>query len=80
MLPAAIVGGVCLEALKLVGTFVIPRVVSRSSELYGTIGAVFALLVWFLVIGRVVVYVTLIEHEGWLRRGARPGSTEPGVR
>jgi membrane protein len=80
MLPAAIVGGVCLEVLKIVGTFVIPRIVSRSSELYGTIGAVFALLVWFLVIGRVVVYVALIEHVGWLRRGARPGTTEPGGR
>jgi uncharacterized BrkB/YihY/UPF0761 family membrane protein len=65
MLPAAIVGGVSFEALKLVGTFVIPRIVSRSSELYGAIGAVFALLVWFLVLGRLVVYVTLIEHETW---------------
>jgi membrane protein len=80
MLPAAIVGGVCLEVLKIVGTFVIPRIVSRSSELYGTIGAVFALLVWFLVIGRVVVYVALIEHVAWLRRGARPGTTEPSGR
>jgi membrane protein len=77
MLLAAIVGGVCLEVLKIVGTFVIPRIVSRSSELYGAIGAVFALLVWFLVIGRVVVYVTLIEHQEWLRR--HPGG-DPGTR
>jgi membrane protein len=76
MLLAAIVGGVCLEVLKIVGTFVIPRIVSQSSELYGAIGAVFALLVWFLVIGRVVVYVTLIEHQDWLRKhpGADPGT------
>jgi membrane protein len=84
MLPAAVVGGVCLEVLKLVGTFVIPRIVSQSSELYGTIGAVFALLVWFLVIGRVVVYVTLIEHQEWLRKhsGADPGTriTAPAAR
>jgi uncharacterized BrkB/YihY/UPF0761 family membrane protein len=79
MLPAALVGAVCLEVLKLVGTFDIPRIVSRSSELYGTIGAVFALLVWFLVIGRVVVSVTLIEHEGWLRRRARAEATEPAA-
>jgi membrane protein len=71
MLPAAIVGAICVEILKLVGAFVIPAIVSRSSALYGTIGAVFALLVWFLVLGRVVVYVTLVEHEGWLRRQAR---------
>jgi uncharacterized BrkB/YihY/UPF0761 family membrane protein len=77
MLLAAIIGGVCLEVLKIVGTFVIPRIVSQSSELYGAIGAVFALLVWFLVIGRVVVYVTLIEHQEWLRK--HPG-TDPGTR
>jgi membrane protein len=71
MLPAAIVGAVCIEVLKLVGALVIPGIVSRSSALYGTIGAVFALLVWFLVLGRVVVYVTLIEHEGWQRRQAK---------
>jgi membrane protein len=84
MLVPAVVGGVCLEVLKLVGTFVIPRIVSKSSELYGTIGAVFALLVWFLVIGRVVVYVTLIEHQEWLRkhRAEDPGPpvTEPAAR
>jgi membrane protein len=70
MLPAAIVGAVCVEVLKLVGAFVIPSIVSRSSALYGTIGAVFALLVWFLLLGRVIVYVTLVEHEGWLRKQA----------
>ena len=76
MVPAALVGGVCLEVLKIIGTFVIPRVVTRSSELYGAIGAVFALLVWFLVIGRVVVYVTLIEHQSWLARRARLNVTD----
>ncbi len=79
MLPAAIVGGVAFEALKVVGTFVIPRIVSRSSELYGAIGAVFALLVWFLILGRLVVYVSLIEHETWLARHAT-SVTEPDVR
>jgi membrane protein len=78
MLPAALVGAVCVEILKIVGTLVIPGIVSRSSSLYGTIGAVFALLVWFLVFGRVVVYVTLIEHEGWTRKQAR--LTEPAAR
>jgi membrane protein len=81
MLPAAIIGGAAFEALKLVGTFVIPRIVSRSSELYGAIGAVFALLVWFLVLGRLVVYVTLIEHERWAQREARlAAATAPAAR
>jgi len=78
MVPAAVFGGICVEILKILGTYVIPAIVSRSSALYGTIGAVFALLVWFLVFGRVVVYVTLIEHEMWTRRQAR--LTAPAVR
>ncbi len=78
MLPAALFGAVCVEILKVAGALVIPSIVSRSSALYGTIGTVFALLVWFLVLGRVVVYVTLIEHETWLHQQA--GVMEPAAR
>jgi len=80
MLVPAIIGGVCFEVLKLAGTFVLPRIVSRSSALYGTIGAVFALLVWLLVLGRLVVYVTLIEHESWKRRTGEVAATAPAGR
>ena len=59
LVPAALVGGFGLEALKVVGGILVPRLVANSSELYGTIGAVFALLVWLLVLGRLVVYVTV---------------------
>lgn len=65
LLPAAIVGGVLLEVLKVVGTLVVPRLVADSSALYGTIGVVFAVLIWLLVLGRVVVYVTIIEVVVW---------------
>jgi uncharacterized BrkB/YihY/UPF0761 family membrane protein len=66
--PAALVGGVALEAMKLVGAYAVPHLVARSSEVYGTIGVVFALLVWLLLFGRVVVYVAIIETRGWERR------------
>ena len=45
----------------------VPLLVSRSSALYGTIGVVFALLAWLLVLGRLVVFVTVIEVDGWER-------------
>jgi membrane protein len=61
MLPAAIVGGIGFEVLKLVGGFVVPKLVVRSSTLYGTIGVVFALLVWMLVLGYLVVGVAFLE-------------------
>ncbi len=67
LLPAAIVGGVGLEAMKVVGGILVPRLVANSSELYGTIGAVFAVLVWLLVLGRLVVFVTILEVMGWER-------------
>ncbi len=67
LVPAALAGGIALEVLKVLGGIVVPRLVANSSELYGTIGAVFALLVWLLVLGRLVVYVTVIEVMRWER-------------
>ncbi len=67
LVPAAVFGGVGLELLKVAGGYVVPLLVSRSSALYGTIGVVFALLAWLLVLGRLVVFVTVIEVDGWER-------------
>lgn len=67
LLPASIVGGVALEVLKVVGTILVPRLVADSSALYGTLGVVFALLAWLLILGRLVVYVAVIEVVGWER-------------
>jgi membrane protein len=75
MVVPALIGGVCFEACKLVGTLVIPAIVTRSSALYGAIGSVFALLVWLLFLGRIVVYVTLIEHVRWTDRATVAPST-----
>ena len=68
LLPAALVGAVGLEILKVVGGYVVPVLVARSSALYGTLGVVFALLTWLLVLGRLVVLVSVIEVIGWERR------------
>jgi membrane protein len=65
LLPAAIVGAVVFEVLKVVGTLLIPRLVADSSALYGTLGVVFAVLAWLLIFGRLVVYVAAIEVVSW---------------
>jgi membrane protein len=67
LVPAAVIGAVALEVLKIVGTLVVPHLVRSSSALYGTIGVVFAILLWLLVLGRLVVYVAVIEVMGWER-------------
>jgi membrane protein len=89
LLPAAVLGGVALEILKVVGTLIVPRLVANSSALYGSIGVVFAILVWLLFFGRLVVYVAVIEVIGWEHRHGTvsaeielpklPGMSTPGA-
>jgi membrane protein len=67
VVPAAL-GAVALEVLKVLGGYVVPHYITRSSELYGAIGTVFALLLWLLVFGRLVVYLAVIEAV----TGAKP--------
>ena len=43
MVRPAIYGGIAMEALRAIGTNVVPALVRRSSTAYGTIGATFAL-------------------------------------
>lgn len=63
LLVPAIIGALALEVLKVLGAYVVPRYVASSSELYGALGVVFALLLWLLVFGRVAVYVAVIEAK-----------------
>lgn len=67
LLPGAIFAAVGFEILKVVGGIYVPRVVSHSSELYGSIGVVFALLAWLFFFGRLVVYSAVIGVVGWER-------------
>jgi membrane protein len=68
LLPGAVLGAVGFEILKVVASFVVPRVVARSSDLYGPVGVVFALLGWLLLFGRLVVYAAVVEVVSWERR------------
>ena len=64
--PGAIVAGVGLTLLKLIGGFYVPRIVAASSALYGSIGVVFAMLAWFVLGAKVLMYATaynVLRHE-----------------
>ena len=66
ILPGAIFGAVGLELLKVVGAFYVPRLVASSSQLYGSIGIVFAILAWLLLFSRLLVYsatLNVVLHE-----------------
>ncbi|MGZ6997248.1 MAG: YihY/virulence factor BrkB family protein [Acidimicrobiia bacterium] len=68
MVRPAVYGGIALEILRVLGATIVPALVRRSSTAYGAIGATFALLVWLLVMGRVVVYVAIYERLRWEQR------------
>jgi len=55
-LRGALVGAVGLGVLKLVGAVYVPRLVSSASALYGSIGVVFAVLAWFVLAAKLLMY------------------------
>jgi membrane protein len=73
LVPGALLGAVGLEVLKVVGAYYVPKAVASSSQLYGSLGIVFAVLAWLLIFGRLVVYSAVInvvryeKHQGTIR-------------
>ena len=68
LVPAAVVGAAGFEILKVLASFVVPRFVASSSDLYGPVGVVFAVLAWLLLFGRLVVYSAVVEVILWEER------------
>jgi membrane protein len=61
LLPGAVVAGIGLQVLTLVGAYVVPRAVSNSSALYGSLGVVFAIVAWLFFFGRLLVYASIFN-------------------
>jgi membrane protein len=73
LVPGALLGAIGLEVLKFVGAYYVPKAVASSSQLYGSLGIVFAVLAWLLLFGRLVVYSAVLnvvryeKHQGTIR-------------
>jgi membrane protein len=92
LVPGAVLGAVGLEILKAVGAYYVPRTVASSSQLYGSLGIVFAILAWLLLFGRLIVYAAVLnvvryeQREGTVLAiveappvpGARPVASRSG--
>lgn len=85
LLPGALLGAAGLEMLKVVGAYWVPRAVASASELYGSLGVIFAVLAWLLLFGRLVVYSDVLNVVLYERRaGTIPAVVQappvPGAR
>ena len=65
VLPGALFAAIGLEVLKAVGAFYVPKMVASSSQLYGTLGVVFALLAWLFFFGRLIIYSAVVNVVRW---------------
>ena len=65
VLPGALFAAIGLEVLKVVGALLVPRMVANSSQLYGTLGVVFALLAWLFFFGRLIIYSAVVNVVLW---------------
>jgi membrane protein len=85
LVPGALLGAIGLEVLKVAGAYYVPRAVASSSQLYGSLGIVFAVLAWLLLFGRLVVYSAVLnvvryeEHQGTIQAVVEAPPV-PGVR
>ncbi|MDP1821273.1 MAG: YhjD/YihY/BrkB family envelope integrity protein [Acidimicrobiales bacterium] len=66
-LPGAVLVGIGVEILKVVGSIYVPRAVASSSGLYGSIGVVFAVLAWLALYARLIVYGAVVNVLRWER-------------
>jgi membrane protein len=64
-LPGAVVMAAGFEVLKQVGAVYVPRAVASSSALYGSLGAVFAVLAWLALYARLIVYGAVVNVLRW---------------
>lgn len=75
-LPGAVLGAVGTGVLKAVGSFYLPRSVASASALYGPIGVIFALLLWLLLFGRLVVLAASLNSV-WAQARAAVSLAQP---
>jgi membrane protein len=67
-LPGALLLGAGSQVLTVAGAYYVPRAVAHSSALFGSIGAVFAVVAWLFVFGRLFVYSGVLNVVLYERR------------
>jgi membrane protein len=77
LLPAAVLTALLWIGLGLFSAAYFSAAIISDSRLYGTIGVVFTLLIWFIAIGAVIV-LGAVAGATWNQRKGRPRRTRSG--
>lgn len=75
LLPAAIITGVCYGGLGIFSKFYFSSTIISDSRTYGSIGAIFSIMTWFIAIGAVII-LGAVAGAVWGARGNRIDALE----
>jgi membrane protein len=76
LLPSAIITGVFFGGLGVFSRFYFSETIISDSKTYGTIGAIFGIMTWFIAIGAVIILGAAAGAVWEDRRNLRPGARE----
>jgi membrane protein len=76
LLRPALLTALLWIGLELFSAVYFSAAIISDSNLYGTIGVVFSLMIWFIAIGAVIV-LGAVAGAAWNSRKAVPGASEP---
>jgi uncharacterized BrkB/YihY/UPF0761 family membrane protein len=77
LIPGAIVFGLGVQVLHLVSVYYLSGRLSRSSLLYGTLGAAAALLLGMYFVGRLMILSAQLNEAIWVGRSGPPRYDNP---
>jgi len=80
LLPSALVTGVLYGGLGLFSKFYFSDTIISDSKTYGTIGAIFSIMTWFIAIGAVIILGAVAGAVWEDRRTSGSGNNDPTVR
>jgi len=73
LIPGALLGGGSVLIMQLVTVYYLASKLETASELYGSLGAAAAVLLWLSILARIVVVAAGLNATLWQRRRRRAG-------
>jgi uncharacterized membrane protein/uncharacterized BrkB/YihY/UPF0761 family membrane protein len=80
LLPGAVLGAAGVLVMHLVTVFYLAGKIESASEMYGSLGAAAAVLLWLSILARLLIVGAGLNATLWYRRAARRPENRHGLR